>query len=143
MSKKRVLMVDDEVGFTRMAKATLEALGQYSVEVVNQPTDAISTARRFKPDIILLDIIMPGMDGAKVASQLQKDPELRDILVIFLTATVSGKAAAHDGVVTGGWRFLSKPIAVADLVRCMETWFAEKERHPATDPPVTGAAPEA
>ena len=142
MSKKRVLMVDDEVGFTRMAKITLEARGQYSVEVVNRPSDAIAAARRFKPEIILLDFIMPGMDGSDVASQLQTEPELRDVPVIFLTATARGEAAARDGLVSGGYRFLSKPIPVADLTRCIETCVAEKESHPANDSPSPGADSE-
>jgi CheY-like chemotaxis protein len=142
MSKKRVLMVDDEVSFTRMTKITLEVRGQYSVEVVNEPSEAISAARRFKPEIILLDFIMPGMDGANVASQFQTEPELRDIPIIFLTATARGEEATRDGLISGGYRFLSKPIAVTDLMRCMETCVAEKESHPAPDPLATGAAAE-
>lgn len=141
MSKIRVLMVDDEAGFTRMAKVSLEARGGYSVEVVNDSCDAISTASRIKPDIILLDLIMPGMDGGDVASLLKADPELKDVPVIFLSATVTENAAANDGLVSGGHLFLSKPVALQDLMRCMETCLAKKENRPPTAPPATGAAP--
>lgn len=124
-------MVDDEVGFTRMTKITLEARGQCSVEVVNQPSEALSAARRFNPEVILLDFIMPGMDGSDLAGLLQAEPGLRDVPIIFLTATARGQAAAHDGLLSGGYRFLSKPIPVADLMRCIETSIAEKISHPA------------
>ena len=126
MNKKRILMVDDEAGFTRMVKVSLEARGQYSVEVVNQPGEALAAARRFRPDIILLDIIMPEMDGGEVARRFQGEPELRDVPIIFLTATARGKAAADGGLVSGGYLYLSKPVALADLIRCMETYYAEK-----------------
>ena len=137
MNKKRILMVDDEAGFTRMAKISLEARAQYSVEVVNDPADALAAARRFKPDIILLDIIMPGMDGGDVANQLRSDPELRNVPIIFITATASGKAAANDGLVSGGYLYLSKPVALDDLMRCIETCHAANASHPPTDPPAT------
>jgi CheY-like chemotaxis protein len=143
MSKKRVLMVDDEAGLTRMVKVALEARGQYSVQVVNDPRDAIATARSFKPDIILLDLVMPGMDGGEVANLLRAESELRDVPVIFLTATARGKEASHEGLVSGGYLFLSKPVALADLINCMETCFAQKESNPPKAPPATGATGEA
>lgn len=139
MNKKRILMVDDEPGFTRMAKISLEASARYSVEVVNDPGDALAAARRFKPDIILLDIIMPGMDGGDVAKQLRSNPELGDVPIIFLTATASGKAAPQGDLVSGGYLFLAKPIALDDLMRCIETCSAENASHSQTDPPATDA----
>lgn len=127
MNRKRVLMVDDEAGFTRMVKITLEKRGPYTVEVVNRPYDALAKALAFKPEIILLDLIMPGMDGGEVASQIESESELRDVPIIFLTATAIRGAASHDGLVSGGYRFLSKPVALEDLVRCMEARLAEKQ----------------
>jgi len=130
MSKKRILMVDDEAGFTRMAKFSLEARGPYEVEVVNRSGDALSTAHRIKPDIILLDLIMPEMDGGEVAHQFQNDPELCEVPIIFLTASASGKAAAKGRLVSGNYLFLSKPVAVSELIRCIESCLAKSESQP-------------
>jgi CheY-like chemotaxis protein len=93
MAKKRVLLVDDEKSFTNLLKLNLEDTGNYEVRVENWAEDALKAAREFKPDIVLLDIIMPRMPGGNVAMQLKEDPALKDTPVIFLTA---GRAPASD-----------------------------------------------
>jgi len=85
---KRILVVDDEPSVTRNLKLNLESSGDYDVFAENHAGNALAAARIFRPDLILLDVMMPGMDGGDVAARLRADPLLRDTPVIFLTALV-------------------------------------------------------
>lgn len=117
MDKKRILMVDDEPAFTRMVKLNLEKTGQFEVREENRATAALAVAREFKPHLIILDVIMPGMDGGDVANHIKKDRELRGTPVIFLTAAVSPKEAGKKGLESGGDFFLAKPVSLDDLIQ--------------------------
>ncbi len=125
MDQKRILIIDDEASFTRMVRLNLEHTKRYVVCEENRAPQALTTAREFKPDLILLDVIMPGMDGGEIASRLKADPFFKDVPVIFLTATITKKEAA-DGVITGGYLFLPKPVSLKNLVETMENAFATK-----------------
>jgi len=116
---KKILIVDDEAGFTRLIKLTLEKTGDYQVAEVNDGTRAWETARKFRPDLILLDIVMPKIDGGDVASQLKSDDSLKNVPIVFLTAIVSKKEAVPGGLI-GGFPFISKPVSLDDLVKCIE-----------------------
>jgi two-component system, OmpR family, response regulator len=122
MRKKKILVVDDESGFTRLMKI---ALPQYEIREENDPLNAMKTALSFRPELILLDVIMPGLDGGDLAAQFAEDPVLRNIPIVFLTAIVSpgetGKAARH----IGGYPFLAKPVSAESLERCIEEHLAE------------------
>src|SRR5207249_3944002 len=88
MAKKRILLVDDEKSFTNLLKLNLEETGNYDVRVENWAEDAYGAAKEFKPDLVLLDIIMPRMPGGNVAAQIKKDPALKATPIVFLTAAV-------------------------------------------------------
>jgi CheY-like chemotaxis protein len=125
MNAKRILFIDDDKGLTEMVKLNLEATGNYEVCVENQSLDAIQTARRFRPDLILLDYIMPGMDGGDVATSLQQDPLLGNIPVLMVTALVANREMDPDGTIhTSGQIMLAKPVRIANLLHCIETQFA-------------------
>src|ERR1700690_1093659 len=118
--KKRILVVDDEPALTRMIKLNLEQTGRYEVRTENLGRKAIEAAREFRPDLILLDVMMPGMLGSEIAAQLEADPELRAIKFVFLTAMVTkGEELRSDGQI-GGHTFLAKPISADDLCRVIE-----------------------
>jgi CheY-like chemotaxis protein len=117
MSKKRIFIVDDESGFTRILKLTLEKSGRYTVLEENDGTTAWLKAREFKPDIIFLDIVMPKIDGGDVAQQIRSDPLLAHVPIIFLTAIVSPKETANA---IGGFPFIAKPVSVDTITRCIE-----------------------
>lgn len=117
MSIKRVFIVDDESGFTRLLKLTLEKSGRYTVREENDGTQAWLAAREFKPDIIFLDVVMPKIDGGDVAQQIRSDPSLAHIPIIFLTAIVSAKEGGHE---IGGFPFLAKPVSLEAIVQCIE-----------------------
>ena len=120
MSKKRILIVDDEAAFTRMVKFALQKTGRYEVRTENLGRNAIEAAREFRPDLILLDVMMPGMLGSEIAAQLQADPELRAIKFVFLTAVVTrGEELRSEGQI-GGHTFVAKPISADDLCAVIE-----------------------
>ncbi|MEI6561724.1 MAG: response regulator [Verrucomicrobiota bacterium] len=116
---KKILIVDDEAGFTRLMKLTLQKTGQYEVTEENDGSRAWETARKVRPDLILMDIVMPKVDGGDAAARIQKDPDLAHIPIVFLTAIVSKKDAQPGGLI-GGFPFLSKPVSLNELIACIE-----------------------
>lgn len=117
MGKKRIFVVDDESGFTRLLKLTLERTGRFIVKEENDGTKAWLSAREFKPDIIFLDIVMPKIDGGDVARQIRSDPSLAHVPVIFLTAIVSPSESRNE---IGGFPFIAKPVSLDAVTRCIE-----------------------
>jgi DNA-binding response OmpR family regulator len=125
MDKRKILVVDDEVSLTRMLKLNLEETGKYEVRTENQGSKTISTALDFRPDLILLDIMMPDKIGSEVAAELIKNKELKDIKIIFLTALVSKHEAeiAHGKI--AGRSFIAKPVKIDELIESIEKELGE------------------
>ena len=120
MSKKRILVVDDEVALTRMVKLNLERTGNYEVRTENRGPMAIPAAIEFKPDLILLDVMMPGMTGDEIAAKLREDPALSHIKYIFVTAIVTKEETDNMSANIGGNVFLAKPIKAQELINAIE-----------------------
>jgi CheY-like chemotaxis protein len=118
------MIVDDEGGFTRLLKLTLEGTKRYIVKEENDGSQALIAARQFRPDLILLDIVMPKMDGGDVARQIASDPMLKDVKIIFLTAIVSKKEAGAGGI--GGFPFVAKPVSLAALTEMIEETLGQE-----------------
>lgn len=119
MNPRRILIVDDESGFTRLLKLTLEKTGEFAVHEENEADRAHSAARQFRPHIIFLDVVMPKLDGGDVAAKIRADEELKHIPIIFLTAIVSNKEASSSELM-GGFPFLAKPISLDRLIECID-----------------------
>ena len=117
--KQRILIVDNDRDSTHLVKILLERTGRYLVLEENDATKAHQSARNFRPDVILLDIVMPETDGGEVAAQIQADPDLQRTPIIFLTALVT-KAEAKTGLRIQGHPFLAKPISIPELVEGIE-----------------------
>ncbi|MFC1548472.1 response regulator [Candidatus Omnitrophota bacterium] len=116
MDKKKILVVDDEKGFTDMVKEILEETGKYEVDAENDARGAIGAARKFQPDLIILDVLIPHMDGPHIAEQIRKDRDIRKVPIVFVSALfdfVSGGAEPSS-------LLLSKPLRVKKLIRCVE-----------------------
>jgi CheY-like chemotaxis protein len=121
METRRVLLIDDEVGFTKLVKLNLEKTGRYTVRVENSGGQALAAAREFQPELILLDIVMPGKDGGEVLAELQTNPATQRIPVAFLTATVSTKGVADRGNRIHGLPFIAKPVSPQELIGEIES----------------------
>ncbi|PYK98288.1 MAG: hypothetical protein DME19_13120 [Verrucomicrobia bacterium] len=114
MNKKRILVVDDEISFTRLLKLNLEQTNDYEVRVENWPEDALTAAREFRPDLVLLDVVMPRVFGGDVAARLRADAVLKATPIVFFTAAVSKtKVKEQEGVIRG-YPFLAKPASVEE-----------------------------
>ena len=120
MNKKRILVVDDEVSFSRIVKLNLEDTGRYIVRTEDKGKNAPAVAREFKPDLILLDIVMPDADGGEIAHLIKEDKELCHIPVVFLTALVKDNELESHGKVIGGHSFIAKPVTTEKLISCIE-----------------------
>jgi len=121
--KKKILVVDDESRITRMIQRNLEVTGDYEVETVNDSANALATARLFEPDLAILDVMMPGMDGGEVLAEFREDQKLHHLPVIFLTAIVTQDETGHEGKEIGGRFFLAKPVKTEDLIAAIENVF--------------------
>jgi two-component system OmpR family response regulator len=110
----RVLVVDDEPEITEIVEAFLTEAG-YTVAAENAPANAAQRVNEFQPDVILLDIMMPGMDGYDVCQQIKSQPNMAHVPVIFLT----GKDRADDmgrSFKVGGDMFIKKPFSCERLL---------------------------
>jgi len=117
--KRRILIVDDDRESTRLVKILLERTGSYLVLEENHAAKAHQTAQNFRPDLILLDIMMPGRDGGDVAAQIEADPELQRTPIIFLTALIT-KPETKTGLHIQGRPSLAKPINIPELISEIE-----------------------
>ncbi len=124
MAMKRVLLVDDDRDFARLTKQGLEATGQYEVRTENWAEDAVATARQFRPDVVLLDILMPRMPGGNVVVLFEKDPELKTVPLIFLTGAIrKEQVEEHEGIICGR-PCVAKPATLEAIVEAIEKYTA-------------------
>jgi two-component system OmpR family response regulator len=121
MDQRRILVVDDEPGVTRSIRLNLETSGRYEVRTENRSRAALAAAREFKPDLILLDVMMPEMDGGEVAGRIKEDPFLKAIPIVFLTAIVARDETKGHEAEVGGEYFLAKPVDLAELSRVVQS----------------------
>ena len=118
--KKKVLLVDDEKSFTTLLKLNLEETGRYEVRAVNLGEDALPAAREFKPDIMLLDLIMPYMPGGNVVALFEADAEFQNLPIVFMTAAIQrSRVAENDGIISGK-PCLAKPASLEEIVKMIE-----------------------
>lgn len=120
MNRTRVLIVDDEPQITKLIQKFLERTGRYDVRVENHGARATDAALEFRPEIIVLDVCMPDMDGNDVAHAMEQIPELRGIPVFFLTGLVGPDEVGPDGWEAGARVYLPKPIRMTDLLHRLE-----------------------
>jgi len=117
--KRRILIVDDDRDSTHLIKILLEKISHYLVLEENDAAKAHESARDFRPDLILLDIMMPQIDGGDIAARIDADPGLQRTPIIFLTALVT-KAEAKAGLHIQGHPVLAKPIDIPELINRVE-----------------------
>ena len=116
---RRILIVDDDRDGTRLIKSLLEEISHYLVLEENDAAKAHESARDFRPDLILLDMMMPQVDGRDIAAQIDADPELQRTPIIFLTALAT-KVEAKAGMSFQGHPVLAKPINILELINRIE-----------------------
>lgn len=120
MDKKKVLIIDDEENFCKLLKKNIEQGGEFEVYTSTSGEEGIKLAKEVKPDLILLDVVMPGMDGGDVISSIQNDEEIGDIPVVFLTAIVREEEVSCQPNFFKGYSFLAKTVTVGELMSCIK-----------------------
>ena len=115
MRDLRVLVVDDEAPIRLLCRVNLEAEQMDVVEAADGLT-GLEAARRERPDVILLDVMMPGLDGWRVAEELLEDPDTSAIPIVFLTARAELRDQAR-GLDLGGLDYVTKPFNPVELAQ--------------------------
>ena len=118
---KKILIADDEPDILEIIQFNLQAEG-YEVRTAKNGTEAIEKVKNFLPDLIILDIMMPGKNGIEVCNILRKQPLFKDTLIIFLTA-LSDENSEIRGLESGADDYLSKPISPKVLVSKVNALF--------------------
>jgi len=121
--KKRILVVDHQPDITRLVKLNLEQTNNYEVRTENDPRLALAAAADFHPDLILMDVLMPGIDGGQLASRFEASPELKGVPIVLLTAAVTREEVRERHGLIGGLPFLAKPVNTAEVVNCLEKYL--------------------
>jgi len=123
-SNTKILLVDDDKDFVEATKMVLESK-PYEVVVAYNGDEGLAKARKEKPDLIILDIIMPVKDGFSAAEQLKKDPALKKIPVIMLTSfsEKGGETSlsVSQGLALDADDYVEKPVAPQELLRRVES----------------------
>ena len=128
---KKILAVDDEKNILRLVEANLQREG-YEVVTAADGLEALRKVEEEHPDLIVLDVTMPGMDGFQVLETLRSKPETQDIPVIMLTAK------AQESDVLKGWQsgadmYLTKPFSPSELIMFVKRIFKSKSDDSAED----------
>ena len=122
----RVLVIDDEQPIRLLCKVNLEAAGMSVLEAADGPS-GLEEARTQRPDVVLLDVMMPGLDGWRVAEQLLEDERTSEIPIIFLTARAEFRDRAR-GLDIGGIDYVTKPFNPLELAPLVRDLLARIDR---------------
>ncbi len=126
MARPRLLLIDDDAELTELLKMMFEADGSYELKVENHSDRALEAAREFRPDLILLDVVMPGLDGGDVSALLQEDPELRETPVIVVSALVRNEdTGSGKSIQFRDKTMLPKPYKFEHLKKLIELRLEE------------------
>ena len=117
MPVKKILVIDDEEAFCRAMKKALELKTDFQILTATQGVEGIQLAKTQKPDVILLDVMMPGMFGTQVAEKLSEDPVTRSIPIIFVTAVIAQAGVKENNYSAGGYHFIAKPVKIDEVIK--------------------------
>ena len=121
----KALVIDDEAPIRLLCRVTLEAEDMEVLEAANG-TEGLAAAKRERPDVILLDVMMPGLDGWRVAEALLDDPATADIPIVFLTARAEYRDHSR-GLDLGGVEYITKPFNPLELASLLRDLLARLE----------------
>jgi CheY-like chemotaxis protein len=110
----RICYVEDDEDIRKIVRMSLERIGKMTVEVVGDPMVAIEAIKSFKPELVMLDWMMPGMDGPTLYRKMKEVPEVRDLPVVFITAKASQRELDELRAL-GAAGTISKPFSPKDL----------------------------
>lgn len=112
---RKILIIDDEKDFCYFMKKNLETADNFKVAVCCNPKEGIKYVRELRPDIILLDILMPEVSGQQIAAELKNSRDTQNIPVIFLTALITPDESQMAEHYTSGIHVMAKPVQMTAL----------------------------
>ncbi len=137
----RVMYVEDEEDIRAIARISLETVGGFSVVLCESGSAAIERAPKFRPDIIIIDMMMPGMDGIETMQALKKLPQLDDIPMVFMTAKIQ-RSEVEYYLAAGASAVVPKPFDPLKLPdRILAIWRQHNYFDPAQSDNLSSAAP--
>jgi two-component system, OmpR family, alkaline phosphatase synthesis response regulator PhoP len=127
MAKAKVLLIDDEKDFCFFVQKNLELTGEFEVAYAYNGEEGFALAKQMSPDIILLDILMPGMDGGDVKAALNAEPSMANTPVAFLTAAVDKRDFGSEIMrEIRNHKFIAKPISPEELIKAIKQVLSDK-----------------
>ncbi|MBW8905866.1 MAG: response regulator [Betaproteobacteria bacterium] len=111
---ERICYVEDDEDIQRIVRMSLERVGKMTVEVVSDPNQALGVMARFKPDLVMLDWMMPGMDGPTLFRKMKLEPQTAALPVVFITAKATQRDM-EELIALGAAATISKPFSPKDL----------------------------
>ena len=127
---QKILLVEDEDDIRSIAKLALEKIGHFTVGYCSSGKEALQVAEGFAPDLMLLDMMMPGMDGIQTFHALKQIPALKDVPVVFMTAKVQ-KHEVDQYLKLGAIGVIPKPFNAITLAsELTQLWSAQHEHQP-------------
>jgi DNA-binding response OmpR family regulator len=130
--RPKILVVDDEPDVVELITFNLRTRG-YETVTASNGLEALIKARRFQPDLVVLDVMMDGMDGLSVCEVLHSQPHTKSIPVIMVTAA-AGEMARLNSIAAGAADFLTKPFSPQELVRRIGLVLTAQKEAPSADP---------
>lgn len=118
-------MVDDLASDTTLLKTYFQDCHGYVVREENDPVAAVAAAEIFEPDLIILDLLMPIMDGIQLAGAFRANTKLKSVPIVFLTAATTREAVAAAGGQIGGFPFMAKPIHLGEVAAMVKQHLGE------------------
>ncbi len=112
---KTLLIADDEEGVRALVRMTLEG-GEYDIVEAANGEEALALARERRPDLMLLDVMMPGLSGVEVCTELKDDPATRDMPIVILTVKAE-ESDRQEGLTAGADDYFTKPFSPLSLIR--------------------------
>ena len=121
---QRICYVEDDEDIQRIVRMSLERVGKMTVELVTDPNTAIGVMREFKPDLVMLDWMMPGMDGPTLFRKMKQLPEVASLPVVFITAKATPRDM-EELIMLGAAGTISKPFSPKDLPEQLRAIWAK------------------
>jgi DNA-binding response OmpR family regulator len=112
----KIVLIDDEADFCYFVKLNLELTGKFDVLTSTNGEEGFILAAKEQPDLVILDVVMPGMSGGQVADRMQRSHKVGHIPILFITAIASRDQVQSNEGLIGGRQFIAKPVTPQELV---------------------------
>ncbi|MCK9603731.1 MAG: response regulator [Candidatus Omnitrophica bacterium] len=113
---KKILIIDDEEDFCYFVKKNLEMTEYFEVAVCTDSAKAVQQVRQIRPDLILVDIMMPVIDGPSIVAELEESEDTKNIPFVFLTAMITNEETKKNKNIINDAYFVAKPVNVKELI---------------------------